>query len=59
MINYRTLVVYPNGEGDHKGESLAIFLSPVDFHVADAAVYARFKLCLIDQVDGLHYENTG
>lgn len=50
----RYLKIYPNGEDSLKGKSLALYLIPSNKSGGDrnkAAVYANFKLRLLNQVD--------
>ncbi|KAL5571664.1 hypothetical protein UlMin_021261 [Ulmus minor] len=54
------LTVYPNGDAIGKGEWLSLYLTPTGWESLStkAAVYADFKLCVIDQVNGKHLECT-
>ncbi|XP_060671452.1 uncharacterized protein LOC132803192 [Ziziphus jujuba] len=58
-VNWK-LLVYPNGNGRAKNKSISIFLSLADWGSCQMqeAVYAEFKLRLLDQVNGKHVERN-
>ncbi|PON77850.1 E3 ubiquitin-protein ligase SIN-like, partial [Trema orientale] len=53
------LRIYPNGYGENKGKAVSLFLFPSNWakNSTKAAVYAKFKLRILDRVNGKHAED--
>ncbi|EXB39102.1 Ubiquitin carboxyl-terminal hydrolase 13 [Morus notabilis] len=54
------LMIYPNGENGFKGKAVSLYLMPSDWEDIEtkAAVYAEYKLRLLDQLNGKHHERS-
>ncbi|PON38420.1 E3 ubiquitin-protein ligase SIN-like [Trema orientale] len=54
------LRIYPSGFGDNKGKAVSLFLMPSNWanNPTKAAVYAKYKLRILDRVHGKHTEYT-
>ena len=62
FISIRNLQILPNGEGIYKGQYFGIFLVQSDCgnrNPKEAAVYATYKLKILDQVNGKHSQGEG
>lgn len=57
-MDYRKLVVYPKSDIDENGLSFSFFLELADWetHPTKEAVYAKYNLKVVDQVNGMHVE---
>ena len=57
----RRLKICPNGSKIDKVKGLSLYLMPYNWegHSSKSAVYAQYKLRLLDQISGKHYEKEG
>ena len=51
-------MVFPKGYSIEKDKTISIFLEPVDWE-SKAAVFTKYKICVIDQVNGKHLDCLG
>ena len=51
-------MVFPKEDSIEKDKMISIFLEPVDWE-SKAAVFTKYKICVIDQVNGKHLDRLG